>query len=135
VRNLGDRHQGLCYHWQREVFAGISQTANAAGWQASGIFVNPDRQDEHHAVVIFDPMVTPAPRLLDDGGAPHALVLDPWLNGGADVYPLDAWLAARPHRHGVSLQDISGEQYGWAMLARQARAARQQSCTLNLSSP
>ncbi len=83
---------GLCYHWKKIVYAGISETAARVGWRVSGIAVNEGTSSEHHAVLVYDPA-----RFRDqDLSRPErhhlAYVMDPWREGNADIYTLDKWL-------------------------------------------
>jgi hypothetical protein len=114
VRVLGGRHEGLCFHWQREVYQGVSQTAAAHGWQALGVHVNRGELDEHHAVVVFDPSRVAMADLLTEGGAMEALVLDPWPRGRAEVFVLGDWLGRARGPEDAGVEDLACEQLLWA---------------------
>ncbi len=114
VRVLGGRHEGLCFHWQREVYQGVSQTAAAHGWQAMGVHVNLDGLDEHHAVVVFDPSRVAMADLLTEGGAREALVLDPWPHARAEVFVLRDWLGRARGPEDAGVEDLACEQVLWA---------------------
>lgn len=106
-------HQGLCIHWQREVYQGVSQTAAARGWLAMGIFVNRDDLDEHHAVVVFDPHLIRASELLTTTHSPHAFVLDPWHHGRPEVFTVNDWLKQASPPGNAGIEDLAHEQLLW----------------------
>lgn len=116
VRVLGGRHEGLCFHWQREVYEGVSQTAAAHGWQALGVHVNRGELDEHHAVVVFDHSRVTMSDLLSGRGAGEALVLDPWPHGRAEVFVLRDWLGRARGAEDAGVEDLAREQVKWARL-------------------
>lgn len=82
---------GLCHQWQRVTWEAASPAAGSVGWVAAAVSQNAGDDDEHHAVVVFDPKMvhmqdltaTPPPRL--------AWVLDPWITGTPEAYAWDDW--------------------------------------------
>lgn len=83
---------GLCYHWKKIVYAGVIETVTRVGWQATGIAVNEGTSHEHHSVLVYNPALFRHKDLSRPESHQLAYVLDPWREGKADIYTLDAWL-------------------------------------------
>jgi len=83
---------GLCYHWKKIVYAGVIETVERVGWQATGIVVNEATAHEHHSVLVYNPTRFRKKDLSRPAAHHLAYVLDPWREGKADIYTLDKWL-------------------------------------------
>lgn len=84
--------RGLCHHWQKLVFEGISPVASRLGWEAIGININKGTMNEHHAVAVFDPTFIQMDELLKRPYSDKVYILDPWKRGKPDIYPLAQWV-------------------------------------------
>ncbi|HLO42379.1 MAG TPA: hypothetical protein VK176_15260 [Phycisphaerales bacterium] len=108
VNALGGNNKGLCTDWQELIYNAVAPVARKHGWEATGITVDENNRWEHHAVVIYDPRKVRWENLLEkpDG----AYVLDGWLRGRPDTYPLGLWIRTELDNHGiVQLEDLAAE--------------------------
>jgi hypothetical protein len=74
------------------VHAGVEETVQRVGWQATGIVINRGAEHEHHAVVVYDPGQVTAEHLLAAQPSEPVYVLDAWRRGQADIYVMRDWL-------------------------------------------
>jgi len=89
------RSFGLCHHWQDIVYAGVIDTVKQVGWEATGVRINNDTYNEHHAVLVYDPDVVQRDQILDRMPWYGAYVLDAWKRGEPDIYHLPEWIDAQ----------------------------------------
>ena len=83
---------GLCHHWQDIVYDGVIDTMQEVGWEATGIRINHDTGNEHHAVLVYDPNLMRRDEILQRMPWHGAYVLDAWRRGEADIYHLPEWV-------------------------------------------
>ncbi|MDT8404309.1 hypothetical protein [Sulfuriflexus sp.] len=88
----GDDNRGLCYEWKYRVHAGVQETVQRVGWQATAIVINRGAAHEHHAVVVYDPAQVSAGKLLAARPSEPVYILDAWRQGQADIYTMHDWL-------------------------------------------
>lgn len=97
VNFWGANNRGLCYHWQERIYVEVRPTVERVGWKVCGVSVNRYTDNEHHAVLVWDPDRVARAEIAAalpgaDAEAP-TYVLDAWRYGGADVWTLHDWLA------------------------------------------
>jgi hypothetical protein len=92
VNIAGGARYGLCYQWRDLVYAGVLPTLRRVGWTAKGIVINQGTVNEHHAVLVFDPLRQSLKNVLSAPAQQPVYVLDAWRRGRADIYPLHTWL-------------------------------------------
>ncbi len=91
--NMGGETQvGLCHHWQEWVYREVISSVHQVGWDACGIAINSGTDNEHHAVVVYDPQHIDQHELITIDDLAQAYVLDAWPRGQADIYNLTDWL-------------------------------------------
>ncbi len=108
VNTFGGDRRGLCYHWQEVVHRGVWTTVERVGWDAVGITINRDHGGEHHAVLVFDPVVTTREGVLGQPKPRHGFVLDAWRRGVPEVYTLDDWVTMPRRRRRPEELEILG---------------------------
>jgi len=92
VHFLGDSHKGLCYDWQRMVYASVADRVTQEGWQMRAITIELTKPGEHHAVLVYDPTRVPLLRPLIHAEQAPSFVLDPWRTGQPKVYRFHDWI-------------------------------------------
>ncbi|MBT8486015.1 MAG: hypothetical protein HKO59_01025 [Phycisphaerales bacterium] len=90
VNSFGEHNRGLCYEWQDWVYACVSPTVEAVGWKATGVAINMETGNEHHAVLVYDPLRVDEALLLEPES--ECYVLDAWRRGHTDIYRIADWL-------------------------------------------
>ena len=88
----GEPNVGLCYHWQEIVYVGIQKSIKSTGWRATGIAINEGSFQEHHAILVYDPLQIPFNQVLSEENSSNSYVLDPWKSGEPRIYTLKSWL-------------------------------------------
>ncbi len=130
------RSRGLCWHWQDLVYDGVAPTLAEVGWSGVGVGKRMGTMREHHAVVVFDPRLVDAARLLTDLPS-DAYVLDAWASGAAEVYLLPDWIG--PAKDDPARLVIEHLPYGEAPAApgsnNAARESTEQPAELTAPSP
>jgi hypothetical protein len=109
VNTFGGANKGLCTDWQEMIYDAVAPVARKHGWDATGIIVDEHGRWEHHAVIVYDPRKIEWDKLLEtpDG----AYVMDGWLRGTPDTYPLGIWIQTELDNHGiVQLEDLAMER-------------------------
>lgn len=92
VNTAGGNNRGLCWHWQQMVYEGVVETVGRLGWDATGVALNTGTASEHHAVLVFDPMVIEREKILTATRPRQVWVLDGWRRGEADLWRMDEWI-------------------------------------------
>ena len=92
VNLRGDPNIGLCYQWRDLVYHGVQPTVRQEGWEATGIVISRGTNNEHHAVVVYDPARISENGVMSATASQPVYVLDAWRNGRADIYPISVWL-------------------------------------------
>jgi len=105
-------NRGLCYQWRDAVYDGVSADCADIGWESWGITINRGVKGEHHAVLVFDPVLGSAPSVLASPPIEGAYVLDAWRRGRPDVYTLPDWLSLATIRKGPELIDLAARRRG-----------------------
>lgn len=96
------RNAGKCTEWQELAYRAVRDVAPQVGWKAMMARINGQGPFEHDAVVVFDPSVLTVDHLFYIKPDDPAFVLDGWLRGKADVYPLYEWT----QNHGVLYRQL-----------------------------
>jgi len=92
VNIKGDRHLGLCYHWQWQVYRAVQSVIKRTRWRALGIAINEGGFYEHHAVLVYRPDRTRFEDILEKPYKTDIYILDPWGSGKPLIYNLGNWL-------------------------------------------
>lgn len=82
---------GLCWQWQEHVWLSLLPMIRRESWRAAKININRDWFSEHNAVAIWDPRKSGRDLSLNPP-TEGAYVLDPWVNGKAEIYRLADWI-------------------------------------------
>lgn len=124
--NLADAEaKGRCFEWQMLVYEGVREAAARVGWDCDGVALNLDIEDEHHAVIVWDPTLVSRGEILGPPVSGQVWVLDAWRTGTAAVHGLADWVrwgTFMPRT--VVLEDLEAQRERLAALKRTRASGR-----------